>query len=128
MSARNGKPALLVVEDNDDIRKMLGATLTHFGFEIVLASSGADALSLYRAAPDRIGAVLMDVVMPDMDGVQTLAALRQIVPDVRCCFMTGQAGRYREEDLLAAGAAHVVAKPFLLVELTTVLKRLVSGL
>lgn len=128
MSASNGRLALLVVEDDDDVRKMLTTALAHFGFDVLPASSGREAVELYRTHQTRIGAVLMDVLMPDMDGVQTLAALRQITPDVRCCFMTGHAGRYREEDLVAAGAAHVFAKPFHLIELTPVLKRLVSGL
>jgi CheY-like chemotaxis protein len=62
--------------------------------------------------------------MPGWDGPQTLAAIRTINPDVRFCFMTGHAGDYSEEQLLALGASCVLQKPFNLDELVRNLEQL----
>lgn len=64
--------------------------------------------------------------MPGPDGPTTLDALRQIDPDVRCCFMSGHTGRYSEADLLERGHA-LIDKPFPLEQLVETLQRLVSG-
>jgi len=71
--------------------------------------------------------VLLDVRMPEMDGPQTLAALRSINPEVRCCFMSGHTGDYSAEQLLELGASHVFQKPFGLSELAWTLQRLLQA-
>ncbi len=56
--------------------------------------------------------VLLDVQMPEMDGPQTLSALRAVAPDVRCVFMSGNTGRYSPEELRALGGSRMLQKPF----------------
>src|SRR5688500_1446069 len=99
----------LVVDDDPHVLSMLGTALKSFGFSLTLATSGPDALRAYRKDIDL---VLLDVRMPGWDGPQTLAALRQADPEVRCCFMTGHSARYSEGDLVGMGAAGVIGKPF----------------
>jgi CheY-like chemotaxis protein len=70
--------------------------------------------------------VLLDVKMPEFDGPQTLAALREIDPGVRCVFMTGYAAAPLAEELLALGAEHVVEKPFHLRELAATLREVAA--
>ncbi len=65
--------------------------------------------------------MLLDVRMPGMDGPQTLAALKRINPAVLCCFMTGYAGDYTGEGLLALGAVRLFEKPFQLDEIAPAL-------
>ena len=76
------------------------------------AGGGRQALDLYRQHRDSIRVVLLDAKMPEPDGPQTLAALREIDPGVRCVFMTGYAADSFVEELLALGAEQVVEKPF----------------
>jgi YesN/AraC family two-component response regulator len=66
------------------------------------------------------------VKMPLMDGPQTLAALREFAPEVRCCFMSGYTEGYGREQLLALGASHFFAKPFRVAEITEVLRELLG--
>ena len=59
--------------------------------------------------------------MPGRDGPQTLAALQQLQPRIRCCFMSGDTGGYTDKDLHEMGAAAVLCKPFRLAEISQVL-------
>jgi CheY-like chemotaxis protein len=107
--------AILVVEDDDAVCRMLGLALRGFGFSVQLASSGVQAIDIFQREPFDV--VLMDVRMPDMDGPQTMAALKKIDPIVVCCFMSADPGRYDSEDLIRRGASGVIQKPFALEEL-----------
>src|SRR5262245_26631150 len=106
---------ILVVDDHDGIRQMLQTALRTLNFEVHIAANGAQAIELFSR--EAIDLVLMDVLMPVMDGPQILAALQKIRPDVRCCFMSGDSGRYTTEELLERGAACVIEKPFRLADL-----------
>jgi DNA-binding response OmpR family regulator len=118
---------ILIVDDDPSVRAMLEMGLRHHGFVVSLASQGQEALVLYRDHAQEIDIVLLDVRMPGMDGPQTLAALRQINPQVRCCFVSGETGDYTQEALLALGAAHYFKKPFSLSGVTQVLRQLVEN-
>jgi DNA-binding response OmpR family regulator len=91
---------------------MLGVGMRSHGFAVWLAGSGREAIELYRAHRDEIDVVLLDVKMPGLDGPGTLAALREIDPSVRCCFMTGDPGHYTPRMLVDLGAVIVFEKPF----------------
>lgn len=103
---------VLLVDDESAVRGMLDFALRYHAFTVRSAAGGEDALRLYRAHRATVGVVLLDVQMPGMDGAQTLAAIREIDPDVRCVFMSGNTGRYSAADLLGLGAVRVMQKPF----------------
>lgn len=117
-------PVVLVVDDEMAVRGVLDIALRRAGFEVRLASSGEEAVALYRGQPAGINLVLMDVRMPGLSGPDTLDMLRKVDPRVRCCFMSGDLGNYTEEDLLDRGAAYIFRKPFALPELPDVLRQL----
>ncbi len=119
-------PGILVVDDEWEVRTILSEGLRREGFAVWQAADGYEALDLYRYHGESIGAVLLDVRMPGPDGPQTLAALRAIDPQVRCCFVTGDPGRYTVEDLHRLGAAAVLGKPFRLDAVAQVARELVS--
>ena len=107
-----GRGAVLVVDDEDSVRNVAGRLLTSLGFEVLLASSGTGALELMRENLDGVRAVLLDLTMPQMDGVETFHALQSLSPRVRIILMSG----YGERDALARfspnGLAGFVQKPF----------------
>jgi CheY-like chemotaxis protein len=96
---------------------LLKAALPRYGFAVWSAANGPAALEVYRRHQDDIDVVLLDVRMPGLDGPQTLAELQRLNPEVACCFMSGFAGNYSDEDLLARGARHCFSKPFHLDEI-----------
>ena len=104
---------ILYVEDDDDIRTVTVMALEMIGdFTVEAFSFGGDALARVEAfAPDLI---LLDVMMPGMDGPTTLAALRErpALDDVPAVFFTAKAQPEEVARLRALGAADVLAKPF----------------
>ena len=103
---------ILVIDDEEGVRGVLNVRLRQQGFAVWLAADGHEALDLYRRHREDIDVVLLDVRMPGPDGPQTLAALQQLNPQVRCCFMSGDLGSYTEWGLCNLGAAAVIRKPF----------------
>jgi CheY-like chemotaxis protein len=120
------EPGILVVDDEPMVRQLLKLALEHHGLTVLLASDGREAVETYRLHCDQIGAVLLDVQMPNLDGPHTLDAIQQINPEVRCCFMSGYTGAYSAEDLLGRGALHIFQKPFGLGELAATLRKLLK--
>jgi CheY-like chemotaxis protein len=107
-------PEILVVEDDPAVLGMLEVVLRHYGFGVRLATSGAEALELFRKHQQTIDLVLLDVQMPGaLDGPATLLELRRLDPQVRSVFLSGHTGNYTHEDLIARGAACVLTKPIL---------------
>jgi CheY-like chemotaxis protein len=103
----------MLVEDDPDIRAVAHLSLTAVGgFTVELCPSGTEALAQAIAFDPQL--VLLDVVMPGMDGPTTLARLRELpsMADVPIVFMTAQAQPEARQDYLRLGAADVVAKPF----------------
>jgi CheY-like chemotaxis protein len=77
------------VDDDPVILELLKLTLRLHGFTVWLATSGQEALELYRQHFAEIAALLLDVRMPGWDGPETLKAVQTVNPAVRFCFMTG---------------------------------------
>jgi DNA-binding response OmpR family regulator len=114
---------ILVVDDEALVRALLEAFLQRNGFTAWFAADGKEALDLYGQHAARIDLVLMDVCMPGLDGKQTLAALQDHDPAVRCCFMSGGTGPYTRDDLLGQGALDLLCKPFALGDLLAKLRQ-----
>jgi two-component system OmpR family response regulator len=119
---------VLIVDDDDGVRSILTSGLRRLGFTVWSAAGGREAAETFQSCHASIGMVLLDVRMPDLDGPETLAALRRVNPHVRACFVTGDAGRYSEQDLLGLGALAVFRKPPRLAEMGERLAVLMSPL
>src|SRR5262249_12014564 len=109
--AAGRRPGVLVVDDQEGVRGVVGARLRQEGFAVWLAPDGWEAIDLCRSLRGAIDLVLPDVRMPGLDGPATLTALRGLNPQVRCCFLSGDLGGYAEGELRDLGAA-VLLRPF----------------
>jgi len=112
LAATSRRPGILIVDDLGLILSLLKLELEPRGFGVWLGMDGEDAIELYRKHGPQIDVVLLDVRMLGLDGLQTLAALQEMDPEVLACFMTGDSSTYTEAELLARGAAQVFVKPF----------------
>jgi len=102
---------ILVVDDEPEVRFVLGKILERAGFEVVLAEDGGTAITRYREAPDSIDCVLLDLNMPGLDGRETLQELRRIHPDVRVVLNSGFTEKEIIDRFEGTGFAEVLHKP-----------------
>lgn len=105
---------LLVVDDEPNIRDLLSQTLRLVGFDVVAAATGFEALSAAEDA--RPGLIVLDVMLPDLDGFEVAARLRAAGQDVPVLFLTARDSMDDRIRGLTAGGDDYVTKPFSLEE------------
>ena len=122
MAERVGGPVVLLVDDDDAIRRTLGTGLELEGFEVVAASGGRAALAAAESV--RPAVVLLDLGMPDLDGLEVLRRLRAAGDDVPVCVLSARDQVDDRVEGLRAGADDYVVKPFSLDEVVARLEAL----
>lgn len=115
---------LLVIDDEEGIRNLLGTILRRKGYDVVLADGGPNGLELFRR--ERPDGVVLDLKMPEMDGVTVLQQIRSINPDQPVIILTGAGTPEREQQVRALGVTEFIEKEFSLHRLGDALKRLLK--
>jgi CheY-like chemotaxis protein len=119
---------ILIVDDEEIIREITVAMLESLGFTALTASSGVEALEIYRQHGESICLVLLDQSMPDMDGVTTFRELIKIDPEIKVMLASG----YSEVEIKGLynglGLTGFIQKPYGLSQLTTEIQRVMKGL
>ena len=118
MSAESGN--VLIVDDERSIRLSLKTILGNFGFDIVEAARGEEALALVRTEP--FDAVLLDINMPGIGGIEVCRLMRKASPRLPIVMLTVHGSEDRKVEALNAGADDYITKPFQLRELTARLR------
>ena len=121
-SAPGPKPRVLVVDDDKAVRESLRRSLEFNGYDVALAADGAEALAgIAHTAPD---VVIMDVMMPRLDGIEATRALRTAGNDLPILVLTARDAVGDRVEGLDAGADDYLTKPFALQELLARLRAL----
>jgi PAS domain S-box-containing protein len=106
-----GHETVLLVDDDEMVRKVGSAILRRYGYEVLLAQDGQEGVEVYRAEAARIDLVILDLMMPRLSGRDTLRQMLALNPAVRVLISSGYAGDHlNEED--QARAAGFVNKPY----------------
>jgi DNA-binding NtrC family response regulator len=114
-------PKVLVVDDESPIRDTCSRVLKKLGFTPVAVASGTEAVK--HARDQEIGLAIVDIIMPGMDGMETLGELRALRPDTRVIIITAQSTIDTAIDAMRSGAADYLPKPFSLSELEESVRR-----
>jgi PAS domain S-box-containing protein len=117
---------VMVVDDEASIRQITRQTLEAFGYRVLLAADGSEAVSLYAQRGHEIDVVLTDMMMPVMDGVATIQVLRRLNPNVRIVAASGITANGRVARAADAGVHHFVPKPYTAETLLKILRQVLS--
>jgi CheY-like chemotaxis protein len=118
---------ILCVDDEPSLARVYSRALKRFGYEVVMAGSGSEALEVFAADPDRFDAVITDWGLPGMDGRMLSEALHQLRPELPILLVTGDLGSHEASVGLPRPWRGVLAKPFTIKELQNAITVTLGG-
>jgi two-component system cell cycle sensor histidine kinase/response regulator CckA len=122
-----GHGVILVTDDEEIVRKIAKAALEMYGYSIILAEDGEQAVDIYRQRAGEIDLVLLDLVMPKLGGEQTFRRLRLIRPDVRVILSSGYSDSDAQTKFSGKPLASFIEKPYIAAQLGEAVKRVFSA-
>jgi len=109
---KGGTETILLVEDDETIRNLGEQMLGEFGYTVLTATDGENALELYRIEQARIDLIILDLIMPGMGGRKCLEELIRINPQTKVLIASGYSANARRKDTVEAGAKGLISKPY----------------
>jgi len=118
--------AVLVVEDQDEIRKLVALLFEMEQFTVYQATTGLQALHTFEEHRDEIILLLTDLGLPEMGGLELVERVRAMKPNTKIIGTSGYGRQNIREELLKAGGDEFIPKPFVVDELVKISKRLLG--
>jgi PAS domain S-box-containing protein len=103
---------ILIADDDDDIRNIIIGTLKDYGYKVIEAIDGEDALEKFKENRDKIALVILDVIMPKKDGKDTYDEIINIKPDIKVLFISGYTADAIESKEITEKGLNFIQKPF----------------
>lgn len=121
-----GSETILFVDDEDVIIDVNREILESLGYKVVAAKSGQEAIEVYRKLRGKIGLVILDMIMPGMDGEATYDSLRKIDDDVRVILSSGYSKNEQAKAILEKGCQAFIQKPFSISDLSMTIRQVLD--
>ena len=118
---------VLVVDDESSILDITRQTLEAFGYRVLTAEDGAQAIGTYAQQSKDVAVVITDMMMPTMDGLMLIAALRRIDPGVKIIAVSGLNNNSHAANTAGKGGGHFLTKPYTAEELLVLLRKVIDG-
>ncbi|PIR21602.1 MAG: hypothetical protein COV45_02350 [Deltaproteobacteria bacterium CG11_big_fil_rev_8_21_14_0_20_47_16] len=117
------KQKIMIVEDQFFLAEMIRTRLEFLGYDVIYAEHGARALELLQKDP--VDLIIMDVMMPVMDGIEATKRIRtdKAIKDIPIIFLTARARAEDRQQAMDAGATDYIAKPFESSQLTAMVEK-----
>jgi two-component system cell cycle sensor histidine kinase/response regulator CckA len=127
MSAHPERNGVLYAEDEEEIRGLIAMLFRAAGFTVLEAGDGREALAMFTEHRESIVALVTDLGLPGLGGVELIEGVRALSPTVRIVGMSGYGEPDVRERVLAAGGDEFIGKPFLAADLIALVQRLVAS-
>lgn len=122
-----GSETLLLVDDEEYIIDVAKLMLEGLGYSLLIANSGGSAVEIFAENQAKISLVILDMVMPDMDGEEVFRRLREINPDTKVLFASGYYVMEQAQSLLQSGVSDFLQKPFNMQQLSTKIRKMLDN-
>jgi PAS domain S-box-containing protein len=123
----HGTGCILVADDEEMLRELTKAILEQYGYSVLVAENGREAVRIFREKADTIGAVLLDMTMPLMGGEEAFRLIREIHPGVPVVISSGYGANAVQEQLGGGAIAGFIQKPFSAVQLGEKIRAALDG-
>ena len=117
-----GSGTILVVDDEEIVRKIARNVLESFGYRVLLAENGRDGVDLFERMAEQITLVLLDMTMPVMSGAETLPHLQRVQPKVKVILTSGYGEMDATRRFSGTGLSGFLQKPFTAAQLAEKIK------
>jgi PAS domain S-box-containing protein len=124
---RGGNELILVVDDEEVVRCLAKDALESYGYRVLLAKDGVEALDAFKEYNGNIGLVIIDMIMPKMGGRETFLRLKELNPNVKALLSTGYDRNGEAREILRSGVIGFIQKPFQLDELLCKVRSVLDG-
>lgn len=114
----NGSGTVLLVDDEEVVRDVGSEILEDLGYEVISAKDGRDALRIFSKQPDAFDLILLDMIMPEMNGYDTFLEIRKLRHDAKVLIVSGYSKEVDSKKMFQAGASGFIQKPFRKSELS----------
>lgn len=121
-----GTETILLAEDDETVRNMALSLLGSFGYEVIVAVDGVDAVQKYRENRERIQLLLFDVIMPNKNGIVAYDEIREIDPGVKVIFASGYATEAVHQKALTDDNIVSISKPYLPTNLLALVRSVLN--
>ena len=122
-----GSETILVVEDEAALRRLICVSLERYGYKVLAAKDGAEAIEICQRSSSQIHLVLSDIMMPHVNGLQLRERAATLCPDAKFLFMSGYSEEIVDPENLLAHSCAFLEKPFLPDELVGKVRELLKG-
>ena len=117
---------ILVAEDNTQVREIVAATLSDFGYAVIEAFDGEDAIEKFNENKGEIDLLLLDVIMPRKNGKEAYIEVKKARPDIRAIFMSGYTGDILSRKGISREGIPMISKPIVVEKLLREIRELLD--
>jgi len=114
---RGRSETILIAEDDEVLRKLVDSVLGEFGYIVILAEDGDDAIEKFKSRKDDIRLVILDMLMPGKNGKEVYDAIKALNPDIRVLFASGYAADILDTKEMLNAQFDFVMKPLSPIDL-----------
>jgi CheY-like chemotaxis protein len=122
-----GQETILLAEDDTSVRQLVEDILKSYGYEVILAENGQEAVEQFTMHKDRIKLVILDVIMPKMSGAQAQREIRLLQPDVQVLYSSGYTMDIIQNQGDLDERTHLIIKPVQPIELLKKVREMLDG-
>ncbi len=119
--------AVLLVDDEQRILSVGKEICTTLGYNVITVDSGKEALKIYRDKKDTINLVILDMIMPEMNGLETFVELKKIDPDIKVLLSTGYSIDKKAQEMLKNGCKGYILKPYSVIDFSHKLREVLES-
>ena len=121
-----GNESVLLVDDEQRVRTVGEEICRTLGYSVMTVASGKEALKIYKAKQESINLVILDMIMPEMNGLETFVELKKLNPDIKVLLSTGYSIDAKAQEMLKNGCKGYILKPYNVIDFSHKLREILS--